>query len=390
MSEAFGFYEFFAGGGMAREGLGRHWSCLFANDSSPIKARAYCDNWGASDFDGRDVHDLAVEDLPDVADLAWASFPCQDVSVAGPGHGIGDAKSSVFTRSGALWPFFELMKALGADNRKPPLLVLENVMGLLTLAGGRDFAAICARLSNLGYRYGGTVIDARHFVPQSRPRVFLVAVDRAVAIPRAMDHRMATSHWHPPVLMRAFQGLNRSARKDWIWWNLGEPPALPDDAILNSLSLKGADWNSDAETKRLLGMMTRRNLDRLDVARARAPMVGSLYLRMRPNGKRNMQRAEVAFGPTLGCLRTPRGGGSRPRIVLVERKRTRTRLLTAREAATLMGLSDDYVLPQCYEHAFQVIGDGVAVPVVAFLKDKLLEPLAAASRSSLKRMRRAG
>lgn len=386
MSEPFGFYEFFAGGGMARQGLGDQWSCLFANDSSPIKARTYRDNWGPDDFDDRDVHDLAVEDLPEGADLAWASFPCQDLSVAGPGHGIGEADSGAFTRSGALWPFFELMSALSAEDRKPRLLVLENVVGLLTLAGGRDFAAICAKLGALGYRYGAVVIDARHFLPQSRPRVFLVAVDRAIALPRAMNHGMATSHWHPPVLMRAFQGLGSKAHKDWVWWNLGEPPALAKDALLNSLCLKGADWNTDKETKRLLGMMTKLNRDRLKAARP--PAVGSLYLRMRREGKVNEQRAEVAFGPTLGCLRTPRGGGSRPRIVLVEKKRTRTRLLTAREAATLMGLRDDYVLPERYHHAFQVIGDGVAVPVVAFLKDKLLEPLAIAARASARKRRR--
>ena len=77
------FYEFFAGGGMARAGLGDAWRCLFANDFDPRKARAYADNWGASELRLADVATLRPADLPGRADLAWASFPCQDLSLAG-------------------------------------------------------------------------------------------------------------------------------------------------------------------------------------------------------------------------------------------------------------------------------------------------------------------
>ncbi|MBQ4796935.1 DNA (cytosine-5-)-methyltransferase, partial [Pectobacterium versatile] len=82
------------------------------------------------------------------------------------------------TRSGAIWPFLDLIDKLGEENRKPPILVLENVLGLLTLDQGRHFAAICSQLSRMGYRYGAMIIDAKHFLPQSRPRVFIVAIDR--------------------------------------------------------------------------------------------------------------------------------------------------------------------------------------------------------------------
>ncbi|PLM51087.1 DNA (cytosine-5-)-methyltransferase, partial [Klebsiella pneumoniae] len=135
----FSFYEFFAGGGMARAGLGKQWRCLFANDMDPIKASTYIDNWGDEHFDIRDVRGIPSNDLPRHADLTWASFPCQDLSLAGNGLGIGDRDSSAdeITRSGAVWPFLDLISKLSEENRKPPLLVLENVLGLLTLDQGR-------------------------------------------------------------------------------------------------------------------------------------------------------------------------------------------------------------------------------------------------------------
>ena len=73
------FYEFFAGGGMARAGLGNVWSCLFANDIDPKKGAAYAANWGADELILRDVASLSTCELPGKANLAWALFPCQEV-----------------------------------------------------------------------------------------------------------------------------------------------------------------------------------------------------------------------------------------------------------------------------------------------------------------------
>ena len=102
------FYEFFAGGGMARAGLGADWRCLFANDFDARKAAVYRENWGGDHFRLEDVHKLAAADLPGRADLAWASFPCQDLSLAGAGRGLAGA------RSGAFWGFHALLSGLAA------------------------------------------------------------------------------------------------------------------------------------------------------------------------------------------------------------------------------------------------------------------------------------
>ncbi|MBZ9566361.1 DNA cytosine methyltransferase [Modicisalibacter tunisiensis] len=90
------FYEFFAGGGMARAGLSTNWECLFANDFDPKKAASYALNWGNDHLHVGDVAKLTTDDLPGRPDLAWASFPCQDLSLAGGGAGL---KPASFTRA---------------------------------------------------------------------------------------------------------------------------------------------------------------------------------------------------------------------------------------------------------------------------------------------------
>jgi DNA (cytosine-5)-methyltransferase 1 len=89
-----------------------------------------------------------------------------------------------------------------------------------------------------------------------------------------------------------------------------------------------------------------------------------------------MQRAEVRFDDVAGCLRTPGGGSSRQTLLVVHGDFVRSRLLSPREAARLMGLPDTYKLPGRYNDAYHLAGDGLVVPAVSFLSEHLLEPLA--------------
>ncbi len=162
------FYEFFAGGGMARAGLGANWNCLFANDFCENKAQSYAANWGGEHLVVADINRLSASDLPGLADLAWASFPCQDLSLAGNGAGLHGE------RSGSFWGFWNILQGLARQGRKPGLVMLENVFGAVTSHGGRDFEAILEALAGEGYRFGAMIIDAMHFVPQSRPRLFIL------------------------------------------------------------------------------------------------------------------------------------------------------------------------------------------------------------------------
>ena len=371
------FYEFFAGGGMARAGLGPDWQCLFANDFDPKKAASYAENWGDDHLRVGDVAELSTADLPGEVDLAWASFPCQDLSLAGSGAGLRGE------RSGTFWPFWKLMKALGRDDRAPRLVVLENVCGALTSHDGEDFAAIGTALSNGGYRFGAVVVNAVHFLPQSRPRLFIVAVHKSSPISQTLSTNGPDGEWHPAALIEAYGKLSKRSQAAWVWWNLSATPVrtsifadMVEDAPI------GVKWHSVAETKNLLSMMSPLNLAKVEAAKkAGHRQVGTIYRRTRadgPNGEKS-QRAEIRFDDVAGCLRTPTGGSSRQTIMLVEGERIRSRLLSPREAARLMGLPDSYVLPNNYNDAYHLAGDGVVVPVVRFLAEHILEPLLAST-----------
>ena len=372
MTQNFSFYEFFAGGGMVRAGLGPRWTCAFANDISPAKAASYRANFGGDELHVGDVNDVVAGMLPGRADLAWGSFPCQDLSLAGAKAGLSGA------RSGAFWGFMAAILALRAESRAPRLLALENVCGALTSRGGRDFAAICEALHEAGYRYGALVIDAALFVPQSRPRLFVIALDKSIAPPADMLSGGPGDRWSPRALLTAHAGLDEATREGWLWWRLPAPRAnVPPLAALIERESEDVRWRSSTETDALLALMAPLHLARIEtLTRSGGRHVGAVYKRIRPDGAGGkVQRAEARFDGLAGCLRTPAGGSSRQSIIEIEAGRVRSRLLSAREAARLMGLDDAYVLPRRYNDAYRLAGDGVAAPVVRFLARELFEPL---------------
>jgi DNA (cytosine-5)-methyltransferase 1 len=123
-------------------------------------------------------------------------------------------------------------------------------------------------------------------------------------------------------------------------------------------------------------MMSAVNLAKVEEAkRAGGRMVGTLYRRSRCENGAKVQRAEARFDDIAGCLRTPAGGSSRQFLLVVEKGRVRSRLISARETARLMGLPDDYALPERYNEAYHLTGDGVVVPVVRHIAAHLIEPL---------------
>jgi DNA (cytosine-5)-methyltransferase 1 len=363
------FYEFFAGGGMARAGLGDGWRCLFANDFDAGKAASYRANWGEDAMRVGDIHALDVASLPGAPDLAWASFPCQDLSLAGNGAGLKGA------RSGAFWGFQRIIEGLGSEGRAPKLLVIENVIGALTSNGGADFADLTRALAALGYVVGALTIDAAHFLPQSRPRLFILCAREELA---GAAVGAPSPPWHSPALVRAVASLPRAAQKSWRWWGLPAPTShnmrLAD---LVEEAPADAPWHTPAQTDRLISLMSPANLRKLEAAKgAGERRVGTIYRRTRVDETgAKVQRAEVRFDGIAGCLRTPGGGSSRQFIMVVDGALVRTRLLSGREAARLMGLPDDYILPARYNDAYHLLGDGLAVSAVRFLRQHLLDAL---------------
>lgn len=366
------FYEFFAGGGMARAGFGPEWRCLFANDFDHKKSRTYKENWGEGALKTGDVRNIQTADLPGVADLIWASFPCQDLSLAGGGAGLKGE------RSGTLWPFWNIVRALSSDGRAPPVIVLENVCGTLTSHKGKDFTAISDAFQKAGYRFGAVVIDAALFVPQSRQRLFVIGIREDVEVPLGISAAQPSSQWHTRSLVAAHKMLPQKTKNKWLWWNLPKPePHGVRFADLIESNPESVQWHTKRETDKLLAMMSRVNRAKVDAAKkAGRRMVGTIYKRTRrdENGFK-VQRAEIRFDDVAGCLRTPAGGSSRQLIMVVEGKSVRTRLISSRETARLMGLPDSYRLPENYNEAYHLTGDGVAVPVVRYIAAHIIEPI---------------
>ncbi len=369
----FQFYEFFAGGGMARAGLGDAWNCVFANDIDEKKSAVYKLNWGDADILQCDVADVSVKDLSGHADLCWASFPCQDLSLAGTGDGLSGK------RSGSFWPFWDVIRELKRENRQPKLLVLENVCGALTSHQGDDFRSICKAMMKVGYFVGAIVVDAIKFVPQSRKRLFFIGVHRSEIqnIPQNLMTDEPDKLLHPGNMVSAVSQLSRHYKKQWLWFFLPDPANRQNTlADIVEKIPSGVEWHSEEQTQYLLSLMseghTRKVSEAVNLSIASGkPVVGTIYKRTR----KGEQRAEVRFDGVSGCLRTAKGGSSRQIIMIINGELIQSRLLSSREAARLMGLADDYKLPNNYNDAYTLAGDGLVVPVVRHIALHLLEPL---------------
>ncbi|MEM9668549.1 MAG: DNA cytosine methyltransferase [Pseudomonadota bacterium] len=371
MAERLKFLEFFAGGGMARLGLARHFDCVFANDNDAEKAKSYRANFGESHLRLCDIAELTSADLPS-ADLAWASSPCQDVSLAGNRGGLTARRSSAF------WPFWELMADLKREDRAPATIVLENVPGLLSSDQGRDLEAIVEAFVSLGYSCGLLDLNAQDFVPQSRRRVFLVCA--LGPVPNDIrTHSHDRSYGVTDASLTAVAGLPESLAHAWMRWAL-PAPKLQHVSLADLLerNLPAKAWRSDEDCNTLLAQMTQRHRERVEAARQLGNFqVGAVYRRVR-QGK---TRSEVRYDGVAGCLRTLKGGSSRQLLLISENGDLRLRGLTGREAARLMGLSDTYKIPETVTAATNLAGDGVCVPLVSWLAQHLLEPLTQSIRT---------
>jgi DNA (cytosine-5)-methyltransferase 1 len=365
--------EFFAGGGLARLGLAGQFDVVWANDIDAVKASAWQANFGEAGFVQSDVHDVRASDIPS-ANLAWASFPCQDLSLAGGRAGLGAA------RSGTFFAFANLIQGLAVQGRAPSSLVIENVTGLLNSRGGVDFATLMRTLVDLGYNAGALEIDARHFVPQSRPRVFVVASRKGVIAPQhLLADQASNAPFHSAALVRAHDALPDDLRRAHVWWSLPIPPK-GSLSVADLIDHTDQNWWSAQNCAALIDSFSPRHCAKLlEVQKSGELHVGTVYRRTRRIDGVARPVAEVRFDGVAGCLRTPSGGSSRQFLIFVEGKKINVRALNAREAMRLMGVADSYVLPNNERRGLKIAGDGVCVPVVAWLTAHLLIPLHRAS-----------
>ena len=355
--------EFFAGIGLVRLALERSgWSVEFANDIDAGKAKMYAHNWPRSnDLLVGDIHRLRAEQLPTV-DLFTASFPCNDLSIAGKWQGLNGKESSAF------WGLIRLLGDLGG--RRPPLILLENVVGFLQSNGGRDLETSLAALVGLGYAVDAFIVNASHWTPQSRARMFVVA-----KLDWTRD-RQATAEpsQHRPKRLAAF--INASPHLRWDLQNL---PRLPNRKvmltdILEDLADDDPHWWSDERRAYFMSQLSFKHEVQAKL------MIGSTVIRYATAFRRvrnGRSMAELRTDGIAGCLRTPRGGSGRQILFKAGSGRHQVRLLTARECARLQGVPEDYQIRVGLNQALFGFGDGVCVPVIRWIARHCLSPLAA-------------
>ena len=354
--------EFFAGVGLARMGLERAGiAVVWANDFSQDKQSMYRGHFGAPesghDFVLGDVGKVHGTDLPAV-DLAWSSFPCTDLSLAGNREGLAGKHSSTF------FEFTRILDEMG--DQKPRTVALENVTALASSHGGEDLAAAVRELNRLGYSVDVLSLDARRFVPQSRPRLFLVAT---------MD---------PP---EDCPEPNSELRPDWLQTVFGDTslvthraalPAPPTpltsglSEVVEHLPAKDERWWDAARLQAFLDSLSPAQSARVEALRKGRIVTHRTAYRRTRAGKPVW---EVRPDDISGCLRTARGGSSRQAVVRAGRGDVRVRWMTPREYARLMG-AGDYELGGLRDlQALFGFGDAVCVDAVGWLAENYLMPL---------------
>jgi len=371
------FLEFFAGIGLMRLGLEKAgWKIAYANDIDPAKHEMYAVHFGEGDshFELGDIHELDVSNIPQ-ATLATASFPCTDLSLAGGRRGLNGRESSAF------FGFLNVLQQMG--HRRPPVVVLENVTGFLTSHRGNDFHVAMKSLNNLGYSVDPFILDAKWFVPQSRPRLFVVASSQEVSNDECSSILVPPSRLRPPLLAQ-FIAANSDIR--WQLRLLPDPPhrgaqTLRD--VLEDLSEDAPQWWSADRAKYLYNQMSPRHRATADAWIDKKKWTyGTIFRRVRrqPDGhKRSM--AELRSDGLAGCLRTPKGGSARQILFKAGYGTYAARLLTARECARLMG-ADDFVIRAPLNQALFGFGDAVCVSVISWIAENYLNPLVRSASSN--------
>jgi DNA (cytosine-5)-methyltransferase 1 len=346
------FLDFFAGSGLVSHALAPYFSEAWANDICPKKAAVFLANHEGAPFALCSITDVNGKLLPPSV-LSWASFPCQDLSLAGNGEGIR-AK-----RSGLVWEWLRVMDEM---LQPPPLLAAENVVGLVSTDAGLHYRELHMALVKRGYKVGAMLLDAAHWLPQSRPRVFVIAVDDRADIPQKLVTEKPT--WaHTAAIRKAADGLD-----NWVWWNLPKPKKR--NGNLSKLVDFSLPCQDTATSRKNLAMIPPAHMRRLQES---GLLVVPGYKRIR-NKK---QVLELRFDDIAGCLRTPTGGSSRQYLVIKQGSGWKTRILSPREAARLMGAPETFKLPGTFNDGYKAMGDAVAAPVAAYLARHLLAPLAA-------------
>jgi DNA (cytosine-5)-methyltransferase 1 len=350
--------EFFAGIGLVRKALeDAGFSVVFANDIEAKKREMYAANFDTSHFVRGDIRDVTGRQIPDI-ELAAASFPCTDLSLAGNRAGLAGVHSSMF------WEFARVLDEMGV--RRPEVVLLENVPSFATSHGGADFRAALAQLNELGYSCDPFVLDARRFVPQSRPRLFIVGAQEPT------DDEDWRSEVRPPWIAEfasRYPELELHARA------LRAPPMAVRglSEVVERLQQDDPRWWEPQRVSRFEESLSPLQAKRVERLRASHGLTWATAYRRTRRGRAVW---EIRDDSISGCLRTARGGSSKQALVQAGRGELRIRWMTPREYARLQG-APDYKLDNrvSANQALFGFGDAVCVPAVTWIAENYISPL---------------
>ena len=323
----FTFADLFAGIGGTRLGFaqaGGH--CVFTSEYDRFCVQTYRANFRPEHEVAGDIHTLTSDDetiakkIPD-HDVLVAGFPCQPFSIAGVSkkNALGRAHGFECETQGTL--FFEICKILQV--KRPYAFLLENVRNLRSHDGGKTFDVIMRSLKELGYQVEARVIDARHWVPQHRERVYIVGFRSETAF-RIEDVAVPNTF---PVLSSILHPENGSERPQ-VGYTTAEGLVERKYTLTSHLWKYLRDYKKKHEAAGNgfgFGLVTPAEIAR------------TLSARYYKDG------SEILVS---------RGSGKNPRR------------LTPRECARLMGFPDSFRIPVSDTQAYKQFGNSVVVPVV--------------------------
>jgi len=315
----------FNGVGGFRLGLERSgWKCVWANDNDKYANKVYKKKFGSQELAEGDIREVKADKVPDHT-LLTAGFPCQAFSVAGKRKALKESRGTLFTH---------ILRV--AAHKRPPLLLLENVKGLLSSDSGRTFAIILRALGNLGYLLEWQVLNSKHFgVPQNRERVFLVG------------------HLGGEGGRQIFP--------------IGECDCLPNQTNRGQQEIEEGVWSGDLCSTLDARYGALRNAGETYIANTveasyskQKSLTNTILLdNFGGNIKQRIQKAEVAW--TLG--------GSKTGIM----DSMKIRKLTPIECERLQGFPDGWTIGLSDTQRYRLLGNAVTVNVIEFLGYKLKE-----------------
>lgn len=367
------FIEFFAGIGLVHEALRPlGWRPVLANDNDPRKVEAYQLNYPDVKFSDESIENLDVTSVGHPT-LATASFPCVDVSQAGGRAGLSGLGS------GLVWDFLRRLDDLIKAGKRPDFVLVENVPGLISHTG-RSIDTLLQALAELGYAFDLVQVDARHFLPQARNRVFIVAAakDSASGLGRSFIDSHIRRHNVRAVYLR-------TKHLPWVFFDF--PREMPSrritlEEVIERLSPDDPRWwnadrieyfwdrlesrsGHDVRLRAMVASSKRFVLTAVRRGRRRGFPYGEQIIHLREDG-------------LASCLRTAKGGSSVQFVVEVDDGEARVRKLLGIESARLQGVllpssSPDFKLVGSDTQMLNAFGDAVCVPVVRWVVENSIQ-----------------